>query len=83
MFGKRGADEKYKQANPFSRVSDEKGFVFSGEEEITPVFSRFFFFFNNLLTPSPRKALMNEVVSMVTFSLPFFSALYQFRPFKL
>ena len=42
-----------------------------------------FFFFNNLLTPSPRKALMNEVVNMVTFSLPFFSALYQFRPFKL
>lgn len=72
MFGKRGADEKCKQANPFSRVSDEKGFVFSGEEEITPVFSRFFFFFNNLLTPSPRKALMNEVVSMVTFSLSSF-----------
>ena len=31
-----------------------------------------FFFLNNLLTPSPRKALMNEVVSMVTFSLSSF-----------
>lgn len=43
LFGKRGANEKCKQANPFSRVSDEKGFVFRGEEEMTPVFSRFFF----------------------------------------